>query len=149
MSDAPSTNNAAIDRVNFVDKPNTIVAIPKIATHANIASPACRCRTILPSINPSIAAPSAGALRSTPSPNGPTCRMSRALDREQRSRAAEQHCEQIQRERAEDQRLAPDVRDSRGNPLEHRRIGLSLVAHAAALDSDKHDRDSHEQDRAD
>src|SRR5208337_3772707 len=39
MSEAPRTNSAAIESTKFFERPKTIVAIPKIATHANIASP--------------------------------------------------------------------------------------------------------------
>ena len=78
MSEAPRMNSAASDSQKLVERPNTIVKMPKIATQANILIPVFVASGRRPSEIATNAAPTAGALRSTPSPMGPTCRMSRA-----------------------------------------------------------------------
>ncbi len=78
MSDAPSTARAPSESRKLCDMPNTIVANPKIATAENILMPDWRSTGQRESRSAVSAAPVAGALRRSPSPTGPTWRMSRA-----------------------------------------------------------------------
>ncbi len=78
MSEAPSTNSASSDSGNQVDRPNTMVATPKIATAANILPPTRVLSGRWVRKKAIEKAPTAGALRRKPRPMGPTCRMSRA-----------------------------------------------------------------------
>ena len=78
MSAAPSTNSAASDKGKKVERPNTMVATPKIATAANIFGADMVLDLARVSQAAVTNAPAAGALRRKPSPMGPTCRMSRA-----------------------------------------------------------------------
>ena len=64
-------------------------------------------------------APTAGAARSTPSPAGPGVQDVAGIDRQQRRGAAEQHGEQVERDRAEDRRIVADEADA-GEQLERR-----------------------------
>ena len=76
ISLAPTTTNA--NRLTHIvrDKPNTIVAVPKIPTQNSISLPAsCLIgRTVITSDTAS--APTAGIARRIPKPQGPVCRMS-------------------------------------------------------------------------
>ena len=64
---------------------------------------------------PAINAPTAVALRSTPSPNGPVWRIERAKSGSSATDAAEEHGEQVERDRAEDDLGVADEAD----PEEH------------------------------
>ena len=78
MSDAPSRNSMASDSHRFRDSPNPTIDSPNTPTLLSRMTPA---RWVIGRRATMIAvrsAPTAGALRSRPSPAGPTKRMSRA-----------------------------------------------------------------------
>src|ERR1043165_7494108 len=78
MSAAPSVANASSDTMNDSLTPNVIVATPNTATPPNIQRPTLRVIGFTASHIAQTAAPTPGAVRSTPSPVGPTCNTSRA-----------------------------------------------------------------------
>ena len=77
-SEAPSTASARSDSGKEVDRPKATVARPKSATARNIFTPARLASGCRASTKEVSSAPTAGAARSTPSPIGVVCRMSRA-----------------------------------------------------------------------
>ena len=78
VSAAPSTASASSDSHIQCDSENTTVAAPNTITAWNIRNPTRRLMVWRASSAVISSAPTAGAARSTPSPNGPVCRMSRA-----------------------------------------------------------------------
>ena len=72
------TASATSDRMRFVDSANTMMATPKIATTANSTLPIGSVSGRRANITDIAKAPTPGAARSSPSPQGPVCRMSRA-----------------------------------------------------------------------
>ena len=72
MSEAPVTTSATSERRKERERPNTMVARPKMATHQNIVTPARRLSGRCATTSAIAAAPIAGALRRSPSPRGPT-----------------------------------------------------------------------------
>ena len=72
MSAAPLSTSAATDRIMLVESPNTIMQSPNAATALNSARPA-RLNGGIHAMTPLITtAPTAGAARRMPSPDGPT-----------------------------------------------------------------------------
>ena len=120
MSAAPLATSTQTDSSMLVETPNTMMHAPKVATARNSARPAWR-NGGRQAITALIAtAPIAGAARSRPSPEGPTWRMSSGEHRQQRSRTAEQHGEEVERDRAEDHRFAPHEPNAGREALRHR-----------------------------
>ena len=88
-------------------------------------------------------APTAGAERSRPSPHGPASQHVLGVDRQQRGDAAEQHGEQVERDRAEHDRMAADVAEAREQRLERDRLALArsrgMIVHAADQHARQHE----------
>ncbi|MNN26231.1 hypothetical protein D3C81_1397320 [compost metagenome] len=78
MSDAPSTTSAPIESGSQLEMPKIIVATPNSATAPNITRPTRRFSGLRASQSAVTSAPMAGDERSSPSPQGPVWRMSRA-----------------------------------------------------------------------
>ena len=78
MSAAPKTTSAARLNHSEVDRPKPMVATPKIATELNITGPTRRSMGNRASHSDISSAPTAGAERSRPRPQGPVSRMSLA-----------------------------------------------------------------------
>ncbi|MNO81969.1 hypothetical protein D3C76_732280 [compost metagenome] len=78
MSAAPSTTSTPSDSQNEVDRPKAMVAAPKMPTARNMIRPTLRSMGKRASQNDISSAPTAGAERSRPRPQGPVSRMSRA-----------------------------------------------------------------------
>ena len=78
MSAKPLTASAANESANECESPNTTMLPPKTPTTTSSLRPAMPRSGRRVSMIPARRAPTAGALRSTPSPTGPTSRMSRA-----------------------------------------------------------------------
>src|SRR5580658_4784331 len=76
ISAAPVSANATNDTMRLREIPNTIVKTPKAATHHNIVDPTRRLNGRYASRIAIAPAPTAGALRSNPSPHGPVCKIS-------------------------------------------------------------------------
>ncbi len=78
MSEAPSNSRATSDRVRLRESPKIIVHTPNPATQNNMVSPARRRRGRCATRIAIAIAPTPGALRSRPSPQGPVLRISLA-----------------------------------------------------------------------
>ncbi len=78
MSKAPVAARAMSESGKLRERPNSAVAAPNAPTAQSIIRPACRWIGQRARVKPTMSAPTAGALRSRPSPSGPACRMSRA-----------------------------------------------------------------------
>ena len=78
MSTKPLTPSASSDSQNERESPNTTMLAPNVATATSSVRPARRPSGRRVSIAAPKSAPTAGALRSTPRPVGPTCRIERA-----------------------------------------------------------------------
>ncbi|MCY1433958.1 hypothetical protein D9M71_500000 [compost metagenome] len=78
MSAAPSTASTASENQNEVDRPKAMVATPKIPTAVNITRPTLRSTGKRASHSDISKAPTAGAERNRPRPQGPVSRMSLA-----------------------------------------------------------------------
>jgi hypothetical protein len=119
--------------------------MPNAITPPNIARPGRTSSGKRVSHSVPASAPTAGAARSAEPPR-PDLQDVARIDRQQRGRAAEQHGEQVERQRAEDRRLAPDERDAR----EHRtqRDRLARGRRAAQRDGAAEHRGNRERDGA-
>src|SRR5207237_4938152 len=95
-----------------------IVNTPKPATHHNMMSPARPRIGHFPSAIAMTAAPTPGALRSSPSPQGPVLRISLAYTGSSHS-ASEEHGEHIERDRSKNYLFPPNVTE----PGHHRMQG--------------------------
>ena len=118
-------------------------AAPKRTTTAISVGPAARRSGRRARISAAPSAPTAGAARRTPSPTGPTWRMSLRVDRQQRDPAADEHGEEVERDRAEQHPRAPDepeAADEPGEPDRRRR--------ARATDAQRGHRDPGDRRRA-
>ena len=78
VSAPPETASASIDNQKWPDRPNTTIHTPNSATASISVRPTRRRRGQRVSSADMTRAPTAGALRSRPSPSGPSWRMSRA-----------------------------------------------------------------------
>jgi hypothetical protein len=78
VSAAPITLSATSDSPRFRERAKTSVPTPKTTTACNIRIPTRRVMVRRARTAVIASAPTAGAARSTPSPHGPVCRMSRA-----------------------------------------------------------------------
>ncbi|MNP48988.1 hypothetical protein D3C76_1431440 [compost metagenome] len=78
MSAAPSTTRTARENQNEVDRPKAIVATPNTPTAVNITRPTLRSTANRARNSDISSAPTAGADRNRPSPQGPVNRMSLA-----------------------------------------------------------------------
>lgn len=78
MSAAPSTTSTPRDSQNDFDRPKAMVARPKMPTERNMIRPTLRSMLKCASQNDIARAPTAGAERSRPRPQGPVSRMSLA-----------------------------------------------------------------------
>ena len=83
------------------ETPKRIVNTPNAATHHNIFTPARRPSGRWASTMAMVAAPMAGAQRKRPRPQGSGFQNVARIHRQQRHRAAEQHGEEVQRNRAQ------------------------------------------------
>ena len=123
---------------------------PEQATFTSSVRPARRSGGRCASTSDITTAPAAGAARSRPRPCGPTCRISSAKTGKQRRGAAEQHREQVERQRAEHHRLTPDEpdaadRDSRAPILRSgARAGGAWRMRAIATQCREHQRHVHD-----
>ena len=139
VSAAPITTSAASVSAMLRDSAKTSVPRPKTTTACSIRIPTRRVMLRRASTAVIASAPTAGAARSTPSPQGPVCRMSRGIDRHQRRRAAEQHREEVERDRPEDRLVAPheadpgeEVAEPRLRPVARRRLQPDRAVEDAA-----------------
>ena len=78
MSEAPSSNRATSESTRLRESPKIIVHTPNPATHHNMVRPARRRRGRCATRIAMAAAPTPGALRSSPRPQGPVFRISLA-----------------------------------------------------------------------
>ncbi len=78
MSAAPSTTSTPRESQNDVDRPKAMVVTPKMPTERNMIRPTLRSMRKCASQNDIARAPTAGAERSRPRPQGPVSRMSLA-----------------------------------------------------------------------
>ena len=78
MSLAPSSSSAISETVRLCEMPKIIVKIPNPATDHSSVVPDRPRKGRCASSTAIIAAPTPGAVRSSPSPHGPVCRISRA-----------------------------------------------------------------------
>ena len=78
MSAAPDTDSATNDSTKLEDAPNATMARPYTPTASSKVRPTRRCSGQRASMTEVSKAPTAGAPRSKPSPQGPTCRISLA-----------------------------------------------------------------------
>ena len=117
MSLAPSRNNAIRETVKLRDSPKRMVKIPNPPTAQSSVGPdfprngRCARSTAI------TAAPAPGAVRNNPSPHGPVCRISRAYTGSSATAPPKKHREKIERNRAQDQLLVPDVMQPREDCL--------------------------------
>ena len=103
LSRAPTRNIIASESQNERDRPKTIVAAPKPATAQSSVRPARRIGGRWASSIAMATAPTASAERRNPTPRAPTCRMSLAKNGQQVGRPAQQHGEQVERDRGQDE----------------------------------------------
>ena len=130
-------------------------ARPKTTTACSIRIPTRRVMLRRASTAVIASAPTAGAARSTPRPQGPVWRMSRGVDRHQRRRPAEQHREEVERDRPEDRLVAAheadageEIAEPRLRPIAGRRLQPDrAVEDAADQPEGRHDRVGHRRPR--
>ena len=75
-STRPAAKSAIIETQKLVERPNTIMATPKSATHTSRMRPAFLRGCQRPAASMAMSAPAEGMVRSAPRPMGPTPRMS-------------------------------------------------------------------------
>ena len=109
MSEAPMSTRATSDTAKLRDRPNAIVAAPKTATQANILAPAAFSMGRSASPNAVTAAPGSGRASQHAERPRPEVQDVAGIDGQERGRAAEEHCEEVERDGAEDDRVAPHV----------------------------------------
>jgi hypothetical protein len=150
MSAAPSTTSTASENQNEVDRPKAMVATPN--THGGEHhAPTLRSTANRASHSDISSAPTAGPNAAGP---GPRAGQQDVLGehRQQRGGAAQQHGEQVQRDRPEDVRAAADEADAgqqriqgglafvqrrlAGGQVEHQQAGDEVQHHGRAIDPD-------------
>ena len=131
-SAAPMTSNANIVNESERDRPNTMVATPNTPTVKNSIRPTrCvngqRVRAII-----MVMAPTAGAARNRPSRGRTNGEYVLGEDWQESHRAAQQNCEQIEHDHAEQDRVMTDERHAREENLgrDRRSTGNLHVLHA-------------------
>ena len=135
MSAKPLTASAANESRERLREPEDDHAPAEDGDDDQGFRPAIPCSGRRVSMIPASRAPTAGALLSTPSPTGPTSRMSRE-ERQQCDGAAEQHRDEVERDRAQEHRCAADEAEAREQRAEPRPDDL----HRTLLDDPRPDR---------
>ena len=136
----PATNSAASDSRKLVDRPNTSIETPKIATQERKIGPARRLggRRVVASMASS--APTEGAVRSRPRPTGPDQQDVAREHRQQRDGAAEEDREQVQGHGPQ-QDLVPDHVADAAREAGHDALARLRHRHRLAADA-RHEPDA-------
>ena len=127
-STPPLTASAASESHIDRDSPKTIMQIPNAVTTPRSFRPAYRPIGRRASRTAATSAPAAGALRSTPETGRADVQDVPREHREQRDGSAEQHREEIERDRAEHHRCPADQPDAGEDALETGRVGRTPAA---------------------
>ena len=101
MSAKPLTASAPNDSANECERPKTIMLAPKTPTTIRSFRPARPPSGRRVSMIPAASAPTAGALRRMPEPDRPDLEHVAGEERQQRDGAAEEDCDEVERDRAE------------------------------------------------
>ena len=112
MSVAPSRASATIDSHGMVETPNSTVKTPNSATKTNMTMPAWSRIGWPVSQTATSDRADAGRGAQQAEPPGPEFEDVAGIDRQQRHRAGQKHGEEVERDRAEHDLLAPDVAEA-------------------------------------
>ena len=145
MSAKPATASAASESGSDFDSPKTII----IAAEGRDDDEQRRAGAVAERApreddRPRASAPTAGAARSRPTPIGPTWRIDEREDRRERDRVAEQHGEEVERDRAEEHARVDDEADRRPTRFFH---VSSMAGAVARTDSHAEDGDEGEHEQ--
>ena len=111
MSAKPATASAASESGSDFDRPNTIIIAPNVATTTSNVGPAGNGRGRRERTIPARSAPAAGAARSRPTHDGADVENREREDRRERDRVAEEHGDEVERDRAEEHTRVDDEID--------------------------------------